>query len=75
VEEQFIHVLDKTRKARSDAFLMSQYLDWRHPKIWHSMQDQWKNYYAKELPIEVDVKIKLNRTGGVFRSVVHETNR
>lgn len=75
VEEQFIHVLDKTRKARSDAFLMSQYLDWSHPKIWHSMQDQWKNYYAKELPIEVDVKIKLNRMGGVFRSVVHETNR
>lgn len=75
VEEKFIQVLDKTRKARSDAFLMSQYLDWSHPEIWHKMQDQWKNYYAKELPIEVDVKIKLNRTGGVFRSVVQETNR
>ncbi|MDU4696046.1 MAG: Ger(x)C family spore germination protein [Paenibacillus sp.] len=75
VEEQFISVLNKTRQARSDAFLMSQYLDWRYPKFWHTMQDQWKNYYAKELPIEVDVEIKLNRTGGVYRSVVHETNR
>ncbi|MBW4838116.1 MAG: Ger(x)C family spore germination protein [Paenibacillaceae bacterium] len=75
VEEEFIGVLDKTRQARSDAFIMSQYLDWRYPKIWHSMRDQWKNFYAKELPIEVDVEIQLNRTGGVYRSVVHETNR
>ncbi|MDU2241331.1 MAG: Ger(x)C family spore germination C-terminal domain-containing protein, partial [Paenibacillus sp.] len=68
-------VLAKTRQTRSDAFIMSQYLDWRYPKIWHSMRDQWKNFYAKELPIEVDVEIQLNPTGGVYRSVVHETNR
>lgn len=75
VEEQFIRVLNKTRQARSDAFLMRQYLDWKYPKVWHTMQDQWKNYYANELPIEVDVNIRVNRTGGVYRSVVHETNR
>lgn len=75
VEEQFLGVLAKTRQARSDAFLMSQYLDWRYPRIWHSVRDQWKNMYANELPIEVDVDIQLNRTGGVYRSVVHETNR
>lgn len=75
VEEEFLGVLAKTRQTRSDAFIMSQYLDWRYPKIWHSMRDQWKNFYAKELPIEVDVEIQLNRTGGVYRSVVQETNR
>ncbi|WP_068785456.1 Ger(x)C family spore germination protein [Paenibacillus phocaensis] len=75
VEEQFLEVLAKTRQTRSDAFLLSQYLDWRYPKIWHSMKEQWKNFYAKELPIEVSVDIKLNRAGGVYRSVVQETNR
>ncbi|MEK5164089.1 Ger(x)C family spore germination protein [Paenibacillus sp. FSL R5-0527] len=74
VEERLNKVLEKTRKARSDAFLMSQYLDWRYPKIWRSMRPQWKNYYAEELPIEVKVKIMLNRTGGVYRSVVQETH-
>ncbi|GIP48719.1 germination protein GerAC [Paenibacillus sp. J53TS2] len=75
VEEQFLDVLAKTRQARSDAFIMSQYLDWRYPKVWHSVRDQWKNIYAKELPIDVSVDIKLNRSGGVYRSVVQETNR
>lgn len=74
VEERLKKVLDKTRKARSDAFLFSQYLDWRYPKIWKSMRPQWKHYYAEELPIEVKVKILLNRTGGVYRSVVQETH-
>lgn len=73
-EERLKMVIKKTRKARSDSFLMSQYLDWRYPKAWASLKDQWKNYYATELPIDIDVSIRLNRTGGVYRSVKQETN-
>ncbi|MCA1291829.1 Ger(x)C family spore germination protein [Paenibacillus sp. alder61] len=62
-------VLAKTRKARSDAFLMSQYLDWRYPKVWRKIEPEWREYYAAELPIEVKIKIKLDRTGGITRSV------
>lgn len=72
-EERLRLVINKTRQARSDSFLMSQYLDWRYPKAWASIKDRWKSYYATELPIDIDVKIRLNRTGGVYRSVEQET--
>lgn len=75
MEKEFLDVLTKTRQARSDAFIMSQYLEWRYPGIWNKVQEHWKHIYAKELPIEVDVEVQLNRTGGVYRSVVQETNR
>ncbi|GIO36714.1 germination protein [Paenibacillus antibioticophila] len=68
-------VIDKTRQARSDSFLMSQYLDWRYPKAWNSIKDRWKSYYAAEMPIEIDVSIRLNRTGGVYRSIKRETEK
>lgn len=68
-------VIDKTRQAQSDSFLMSQYLDWRYPKAWNSIKDRWKSYYATELPIEIDVSIRLNRTGGVYRSIKQETEK
>ncbi|MBU5672442.1 Ger(x)C family spore germination protein [Paenibacillus brevis] len=74
-EERLRLVIDKTRQAQSDSFLMSQYLDWRYPKAWHSIKDRWKSYYATELPIEIDVSIRLNRTGGVYRSVKQETEK
>lgn len=68
-------VIDKTRQAQSDSFLMSQYLDWKYPKAWNSIKDRWKSYYATELPIEIDVSIRLNRTGGVYRSIKQETEK
>lgn len=68
-------VLAKTRKARSDAFLMSQYLDWRYPNVWRKVRREWREYYSAELPIEVKVKIKLDRTGGITRPVTQKTYR
>lgn len=74
-EERLRLVIDKTRQARSDSFLMSQYLDWRYPKAWNSIKERWKSYYASELPIEIEVGIRLNRTGGVYRSIKQETEK
>lgn len=73
-EKRLREVIDLTRRARSDSFLMSQYLDWRYPKAWASLKDRWKDYYATEMPIDIKVSIRLNRTGGVYRSVKEETN-
>ncbi|WP_334071465.1 MULTISPECIES: Ger(x)C family spore germination protein [Paenibacillus] len=70
IERRFSSVLSKTRKARSDAFLMSQYLDWRYPEEWRKIKPKWREYYATELPIEVKVGIKLDRTGSITRSVM-----
>ncbi|MMZ64289.1 hypothetical protein D1872_266030 [compost metagenome] len=62
-------VLNKTREAKSDAFLMSNYLDWHYPKTWHKIKVRWKDYYSSSLPIDVTVDIDLDRTGGNYRSV------
>ncbi|MNE74776.1 hypothetical protein D3C80_1708780 [compost metagenome] len=68
-------VLNKTRQAKSDAFLMSNYLDWRYPNAWNKIKARWKDYYASSLPIEISVDIDLDRTGGNYRSIeLEKTN-
>lgn len=75
VKNNILQVLNKTREARSDAFLMSNYLDWRYPKAWNKMKARWKDYYSSSLPIDVSVDIDLEQTGGSYRSIkVEKTN-
>ncbi|WP_410768497.1 Ger(x)C family spore germination protein [Fontibacillus sp. BL9] len=75
IAERMYQVLAKTRKAKSDAFLMSQYLDWRHPKIWNRMKEDWREYYATELPIDISVSIAIKRTGVAYRSIKQEESQ
>ncbi|RCX23426.1 spore germination protein KC [Fontibacillus phaseoli] len=75
IAERMNRVLEKTRRAKSDAFLMSQYLDWRYPKMWGRMKEDWREYYATELPIDISVSITIKRTGVVFRSTKQEESR
>ncbi|WP_091229436.1 Ger(x)C family spore germination protein [Fontibacillus panacisegetis] len=69
VKNNIEQVLIKTREAKSDAFLMSNYLDWQYPKAWKKIKSRWKDYYSSSLPIDISVDIDLDRTGGNYRSV------
>lgn len=69
IEKRLRQVIDKTRKAKSDSFLMNQYLFWRYPKAWNRIKDEWRTYYAEKMPIDISVKITIKRTGGEIRSV------
>ncbi|MNN63178.1 Spore germination protein B3 precursor [compost metagenome] len=69
VKSNMEQVLNKTREAKSDAFLMSNYLDWHYPKTWQKMKSRWKDYYSSSLPIDISVDIDLDRTGGNYKSV------
>ncbi|MNE90238.1 hypothetical protein D3C80_1877310 [compost metagenome] len=51
---------------------MSNYVDWRYPKIWSELKPRWKDYYSTRLPIDVSVNIDLDRTGGSYRSITLE---
>lgn len=59
---------ETTKQAKCDVFRLSDYLDWRYPKIWEKLQDQWGEYYAEKLPIDIDVDITINRTGTFYQS-------
>ncbi|MNO12243.1 Spore germination protein B3 precursor [compost metagenome] len=72
VKKNMESVINKTKKAKSDAFLMSNYVDWRYPKIWSELKPRWKDYYSTRLPIDVSVNIDLDRTGGSYRSITLE---
>lgn len=75
IVKRLSQVIEKTRKARSDSFLMSQYLDWRYPKTWNRLKNEWREYYASELPIDIKVNFELNQTGGAYRSTTQETSK
>ncbi len=72
IESRLKEVIAKTKEARSDAFLMNQYLYWRYPKVWNRIKTDWRDYYADEMPVDVSVKIIIKRTGGIIRSVTQE---
>lgn len=74
IVKRLTEVIEKTRAAKSDAFLMSQYLSWRYPKIWDRMKEGWREFYASELPVEITVDFQLNQTGGMYRSTTQETS-
>ncbi|WP_435925435.1 Ger(x)C family spore germination protein [Paenibacillus sp. DYY-L-2] len=75
IVKRLSQVIEKTRKAQSDSFLMSQYLGWRYPKTWNRLKNEWREYYASELPIDIKVNIELNQTGGAYRSTTQETSK
>ncbi|NWL87165.1 MULTISPECIES: Ger(x)C family spore germination protein [unclassified Paenibacillus] len=67
--ESLMHQTFKaTKQVKCDAFRLSDYLDWRYPQVWNQIKDQWDDYYADRVKIEVDVDIALNLTGTFYRS-------
>ncbi len=69
VKSNIEEVINKTKKFKSDAFLMNYYLEWRYPKVWKQIEPRWKDYYSTSLPIDISIDIDLDRTGGNYRSV------
>lgn len=69
VKSNIEEVINKTKKFKSDAFLMNYYLEWKYPKAWKQIEPRWKDYYSTSLPIDISIDIDLNRTGGNYRSV------
>ncbi|MEF2964239.1 Ger(x)C family spore germination protein [Paenibacillus sp. M1] len=72
IKERLNQVISKTRQAKSDAFIMSQYLDWRYPTAWRRIKGEWKSYYADQLPIEVEADVTVKRTGAELHSITQE---
>ena len=68
IESLMRKAIETTRQARCDAFRLSDYLDWKYPKIWKNLQGQWDEYYANKLPIDIDVDISISRTGTFYKS-------
>lgn len=69
IKRNMEEVVDRTKEFKSDAFLLSYYLDWRYPKVWENMKPRWRDYYSNSLNFDISVDIALERTGGNYRSV------
>lgn len=75
VKSNMEDVIRRTKEFKSDAFLLSYYLDWRYPKTWEKLKTRWRDYYSTSLDVDISVNIDLDRTGGNYRSVqLEKTN-
>lgn len=69
IKSSMENVFNRTKEFKSDAFLLSTYLDWRYPKVWKNMEPRWRDYYSTNLELDISVDIDLDRTGGNYRSI------
>ncbi|WLR50536.1 Ger(x)C family spore germination protein [Bacillus tianshenii] len=53
---------------KSDIFGFGEEVRRSEPKYWHKVEDNWSNIFA-EMEVEVDVEIKIRRTGTIIRSI------
>lgn len=58
--EGVVHVLQKDIKA--DALGIAEYLSKFHPKLWKTVEEDWRNVFS-DIDIEVQVDVKIRRRG------------
>lgn len=58
--DNVIHVLQKDIKA--DALGIAEYLSKFHPKLWKTVEEDWRNVFS-DIDIEVQVDVKIRRRG------------
>lgn len=59
------------KKYEVDIFGFGEALHRSHPSIWHKVKKDWHSHF-KDIPVHVDVDVKLRRIGTINNSPLHE---
>ncbi|KIL36587.1 hypothetical protein SD71_06050 [Cohnella kolymensis] len=54
---------DATKRMKSDAFQLGNYLKWRYPQTWNRNKTEWRQLYAERVIVEPDVNITIKWYG------------
>lgn len=63
VELRMTKAIDKTRKVRSDAFHLGNYIDWNYPGKWRDIKLNWRELYSQTVNIEIKTNISITNLG------------
>jgi len=69
VTDVILQTINKTRKVQSDAFHFGNYIDWHYPREWKRIKARWHDLYSREVLIEVQTDISINRLGTIQQPV------
>lgn len=62
LKKDILAALNKAKEYRADIFGFGEQVYRRYPKYWQLVKEQWRDYFAS-LPVEVEVKVTIRRTG------------
>lgn len=72
IEEEIRHSLDIVQKAfQSDIYGFGQALYRKAPKLWHQMEEDWNEEIFPDLPVEIDVTVRIREPGLIMRDPGH----
>ncbi|WP_409343075.1 Ger(x)C family spore germination protein [Paenibacillus sp. MBLB4367] len=55
--------LSRTQQLRSDVLQLGKYVDWRYPKKWKQISEDWRDVYKNEVSFRVRADLQITRLG------------
>ena len=72
IAEEIRHSLDIVQKAfQSDIYGFGQALYRKAPKLWQQMEEDWNEGIFPDLPVEIDVTVRIREPGLILRDPGH----
>ncbi|CAH0119075.1 Spore germination protein B3 [Paenibacillus sp. CECT 9249] len=63
VRTDALAMLKKTQRLKSDILMLGSIVDWRYPRKWREIRDDWRDYYRDNVDFQIQANIRIMHFG------------